>query len=213
MCGRYTATTNIEELSEVIPGKFQYPLFTPSYNIAPSQKAPIVMFEDESYRGEPAKWGLVPHWMKDAKKPFINARSETIFEKPSFKYLYRNNRCVALADGFYEWSMFGDVKRPVYFYLEEHRPFAFAGYWENDRSEEHGKTYVIMTTDANKDVEEFHHRMPVMLDKQGVEAWLRGGRKEVLRPFEGPVLHHLVSRIVNSPANNTEECIVPKEED
>lgn len=207
MCGRYTATTNIEELSEVIPGKFQYPLFTPSYNIAPSQKAPIVTYGEDVYNGELAKWGLVPHWMKDAKKPFINARSETIFEKPSFKYLYAKNRCVVLADGFYEWSMFGDIKRPVYFYLEEHKPFAFAGYWENDWKDENGKTFVIMTTDANEDLEDFHHRMPVMLTKEGVEAWLRGGRKEVLRPFTEPVRHHVVSRIVNSPAHNSPECV------
>ncbi|NNE65329.1 MAG: SOS response-associated peptidase [Pyrinomonadaceae bacterium] len=209
MCGRYTATTNIEELSEVIPGKFQYPLFTPSYNIAPSQKAPIVTFTDDEYHGELAKWGLVPHWMKNPKKPFINARSESIFEKPSFKYLYAKNRCVVLADGFYEWSMFGNTKRPVYFYLENHKPFAFAGYWERDREEKDLRTFVIMTTEAAEDVSNFHHRMPVMLNKQGVEAWLRGGRKEVLRPFAEPIKHHIVSRIVNSPANNTPDCVLP----
>ena len=209
MCGRYTATTNIEELSEVIPGKFQYPLFTPSYNIAPSQKAPIATYDDDAYKGELAKWGLVPHWMKDPKKPFINARSETIFEKPSFKYLYRKNRCVALADGFYEWSMFDDVKRPVYFYLPDHRPFAFACYWERDRADEAGKTFVIMTTDSSADVEAFHHRMPVMLTKEGVEGWLKDGDKEVLRPFDKPILNHVVSRIVNSPANNGAACIEP----
>jgi len=207
MCGRYTATTNIEELSEVIPGKFQYPLFSPSYNIAPSQKAPIATFDHDSYIGDSAKWGLVPHWMKNPKKPFINARSETIFEKPSFKYLYRNNRCVVLADGFYEWAMFEGVKRPVYFYIADKKPFGFAGYWENDRKEEGVKSFVIMTTEANKDVEAFHHRMPVMLTKDGIEAWLRDGEKSVLCPYEFPILHHVVSRAVYSPAHNNAECI------
>ena len=93
-------TSTIEEIAEIIPGKFQYPLFETSYNIAPSQKALIATGGmDDEYAGELAVWGLVPHWMRNPKRPFINARSETIFEKPSFKYLYKNNRCVALADG------------------------------------------------------------------------------------------------------------------
>ncbi len=211
MCGRYTATSNIEELSEVIPGKFQYPLFTPSYNIAPSQKSLISTFDGKDYHGELAKWGLVPHWMKDPKKPFINARSESVFEKPSFKYLYNNNRCVVPADGFFEWSMFDGVKRPVYFYLEGRNPFAFAGFWERDREVENAKTFVIVTTDASEDVSDFHHRMPVMLTKEGVAAWLAEGEKSVLRPFEGKINSHVVSRIVNSPANNTPACIEPVE--
>ncbi len=212
MCGRYTMTSTIEEISEVIPGKFQYPLFTPSFNIAPSQKALIATYGDDQYIGELAKWGLVPHWMKDPKKPFINARSETIFEKPSFKYLYRDHRCVAIADGFFEWSMFDDVKRPVYFYLKDRQPFGFAGYWERDREEEDLKTFVIMTTDSNKDVEDFHHRMPVLLTKEGIKAWLEKGDKGVLRPFEEPLLNHVVSRIVNSPSNDVPECIEPRKE-
>jgi putative SOS response-associated peptidase YedK len=211
MCGRYTMKSTIEEISEIIPGKFQYPLFSPSYNIAPSQKALISTFGDEIYSGELAKWGLVPHWMKNPKRPFINARSETIFEKPSFKYLYRNNRCIVLADGFYEWAVFDDVKRPVYFYLEGNKPFAFAGYWERDRADETGKTFVIMTTEANRDLQEFHHRMPVLLTKEGVKQWLEEGDKSVLRPYEYPILNHIVSRIVNSPANNAKDCIAPAE--
>ncbi len=211
MCGRYTVTATIEELTEIIPGKFQYPLFSPSYNIAPSQKALISTFGDDAYNGELAKWGLVPHWMKDPKKPFINARSETIFEKPSFKYLYSKNRCVVLADGFYEWAVFQSTKRPVYFYLENRKPFSFAGYWEKDRNDESGKTFVIMTTEANKDVEQFHHRMPVMLTKQGIEEWLKDGNKDVLRPFETPIFSHIVSRAVNSPAHNSPDCIEPAE--
>ncbi len=211
MCGRYTVTATIEELTEIIPGKFQYPLFAPSYNIAPSQKALISTYSDDVYNGELAKWGLVPHWMKNPKKPFINARSETIFEKPSFKYLYGKNRCVVLADGFYEWAVFDSVKRPVYFHLEKRKPFAFAGYWEHDRNDETGKTFVIMTTDANKDVEQFHHRMPVMLTKEGVAAWLEKGDKTVLRPFELPIFSHIVSRAVNSPSHNAPDCIEPAE--
>lgn len=211
MCGRYTVTSTIEELSELIPGKFQYPLFSPSYNIAPSQKALIATTDGELYNGELAKWGLVPHWMKNPKRPFINARAETIFEKPSFKYLYPNNRCVVLADGFYEWAVFDEVKRPIYFYLENRKPFAFAGYWEKDRKDENLKSFVIMTTAANEDIEKFHHRMPVMLTKNGVKSWLEDGEKNVLTAIDEPIYSHIVSRGVNSPANNTPECIEPKE--
>jgi putative SOS response-associated peptidase YedK len=200
-----------EEISEIIPGKFQYPLFSPSYNIAPSQKSLIATEDGGQYLGELAKWGLVPHWMKNPKKPFINARSETIFEKPSFKYLYPNNRCVVIADGFYEWSMFDGVKRPVYFFLEDHKPFGFAGYWEKDRKDENIKSFVIMTTEANKDIEQFHHRMPVMLSKDGIGAWLKDGEKNVLKKIDLPIFSHIVSRAVNSPANNTPECTEPKE--
>ncbi|MEZ5308345.1 MAG: SOS response-associated peptidase [Pyrinomonadaceae bacterium] len=212
MCGRYTVTATIEEISEVIPGKFQYPLFSPSYNIAPSQKSLIATFDDGEYFMENAKWGLVPHWMKDPKNPFINARSETIFEKPSFKYLYNKNRCVIPADGFYEWTSINGAKHPIYFYLEDHKPFAFAGYWERDREVEDLRTFVIMTTEANSDVSDFHHRMPVMLTREGVEAWLKEGEKSVLAPFGSPIKHHMVSRMVNSPANNTPECIVASDE-
>jgi putative SOS response-associated peptidase YedK len=211
MCGRYTLKSTTEEISELIPGKFQYPLFSPSYNIAPSQKSLIATVHDDIYQGELARWGLVPHWMKNPKKPFINARSETIFEKPSFKYLYGKNRCIVIADGFYEWAIFEGVKRPVYFYLKDHKPFGFAGYWENDRTEENTKSFVVMTTDANEDIDKFHHRMPVMLTKDGIRAWLEDGDKSVLTAISEPVFSHIVSRAVNSPANNTPECIEPKE--
>ncbi|MCO6511870.1 MAG: SOS response-associated peptidase [Aridibacter famidurans] len=213
MCGRYTCKSEIEEIADIIPGKFNYPEFSKSYNIAPSQPALIATFDEESgeYDGELAKWGLVPHWMKDPKKPFINARSETIFEKPSFKYLYKNHRCVAIADGFYEWAVIDDVKQPVYFYREDQKPFGFAGYWENDR-ESDGRTFVIMTADANDDVEPYHHRMPVMLTKPEIEAWLKEGNASVLKPFPYPLQSHIVSRAVNSPLNNSAELIVPYKE-
>jgi len=211
MCGRYTCKSEIEEIADIIPGRFNYPEFSKSYNIAPSQPSLIATFEDGEYNGELAKWGLVPHWMKDPRKPFINARSETIFEKPSFKYLYKNHRCVAIADGFYEWAMIDGTKQPVYFYREDGKPFGFAGYWEKDR-ESDGKTFVIMTADANEEVRPFHHRMPVMLTKPEIEGWLKDGNPSVLRPFDHPMSHHIVSRAVNSPANNSAELIVPYKE-
>jgi putative SOS response-associated peptidase YedK len=208
MCGRYTCKSDIEEIADIIPGKFNYPEFSPSYNIAPSQKSLIATYEEGEYDGELAIWGLVPHWMKDPSRPFINARSETIFEKPSFKYLYKNNRCVAIADGFYEWAVIGGAKQPVYFYLDEGKPFGFAGYWEKDRESE-SKTFVIMTADANEDVSPYHHRMPVMLTKPEIEAWLKDGNPAVLKPFPYPLKSHVVSRAVNSPKNNSAELIVP----
>ena len=211
MCGRYTCKSDIEEIADIIPGKFNYPEFSSSYNIAPSQRSLIATYEDGEYNGELAIWGLVPHWMKDPRRPFINARSETIFEKPSFKYLYKEHRCVAIADGFYEWAKTDGAKQPFYFCLPDHKPFGFAGYWERDRGSD-ARTFVIMTADANEDVEPYHHRMPVMLKKAEIEAWLKDGNPSVLKPFPYPLESYPVSRAVNSPKNNSAELIVPKKE-
>ncbi len=211
MCGRYTVKSSIEEISDLIPGKFDYPLFAPNYNVAPSQKSLIATYAEEKYIGKMAKWGILPHWMKQKRSPFINARSETAFVKPSFRGLYKNNRCVVIADGFYEWTSIGGKKQPVYFYLKNQRPFAFAGFWQEDRESE-SLTFIIMTTEANEVIEQFHARMPVILEKKGIEAWLEEGNKEVLMPYNDKIQHHFVSPMVNSPKNNSEECIIPYDE-
>lgn len=208
MCGRYTLSSSGEEIAQIVKGKLSYPKFGKSYNIAPSQHTLIITLGDGEYSGELAYWGLVPVWMKEARKPFINARAETVLEKPSFKYLYKNHRCVVPADGFYEWETVNGKKRPVYFHLPQRRPFAFAGFWEKDREHEGEKSFVVMTTSANSFMKPIHDRMPVILDADGVEAWLRGGDTGVLTtPPDGLLEADRVSTMVNSPANNNHHCI------
>lgn len=212
MCGRYTLSAGPDEVSELVLGRFSYPKFGKSYNIAPSQHSLIVTSDEGIYRGELAYWGLVPAWMKEARKPFINARAETVLEKPSFKYLYKNHRCVVPADGFYEWEKTKGGKRPVYFHLPGRKPFAFAGFWEKSREHEGAKSFVIMTTEANDFMRPVHDRMPVMLDREGVEAWLREGDVDVLvTPPDGILEADRVSTMVNSPTNNDHRCIEPVE--
>lgn len=210
MCGRYTLSSGPDEIGELVKGKLSYPKFGKSYNIAPSQHSLIITLGDGGFHGELAYWGLVPSWMKEPKKPFINARAETILVKPSFKYLYKNHRCVVPADGFYEWETVKGKKRPVYFHLPERKPFAFAGFWERSREHEGQKTFVVMTTEANAFMRPVHDRMPVILDREGVEAWLCGGNTDVLAtPPENLLECERVSAMVNSPANNNHHCIEP----
>ena len=210
MCGRYTLSSGPEEVAELVKGKFNYPKFGKSYNIAPSQHSLIVTLKDDVFAGELAYWGLIPVWMKDPKKPFINARAETVLEKPSFKYLYKNHRCVVPADGFYEWEAVAGKKRPVYFHLPARKPFAFAGFWEKSREHEGEKCFVVMTTEANDFMRPVHDRMPVMLDRDGVGRWLRDGDMETLVTPPNELLEaDRVSTMVNSPANNNHHCIEP----
>lgn len=211
MCGRYALKSTIEEISEIFHGRFNYPEIAPSYNIAPTQKSLIATGGPDEYLGELAEWGLVPHWMKEKKRGFINARSETFDVKPSFKNLYPKKLCAVLADGFFEWATIEGVKRPVYFYLKNRKPFAFAGLWEHA---EEGKTFTILTTEANPVVAEFHERMPVVLpDGDHIERWVTEGDKELLAPLDpGLTSFHVVSRVANSPHNNTPECIEPDDQ-
>jgi putative SOS response-associated peptidase YedK len=207
MCGRYAVKSDIEEISELFTGKFRYPEFKPNYNVAPSQKALIVTHDDDGFEGVLAKWGLLPAWMKSDRKPFINARSETVLEKPSFKYLFKKNRCVIPADGFYEWKKVGSGKQPVYFHLD--KPFAFAGFWEKNK-ESDDKTFLILTTEANETVKPVHSRMPVILEEFQISAWLEDGNDSVFESVASDFLQfHEVSPMVNSPRNNSEECLQP----
>lgn len=208
MCGRYTCKSKIEEISDIIPGKFKYPDIPPRYNIAPSQEALIVTFADGDYSGHMAKWGLLPPWLKGKSQPFINARSETILEKPSFRGLYKKNHCAVVADGFYEWVNINGRKQPRYFYLKDNRPFAFAGFYQLEKVSDK-LTFVIMTADANQDIRSYHNRMPVILDRDDIEVWLKAKDQAVLRQYEGDINSHFVSPIVNNPRNDTEGCIVP----
>ncbi|TFG49468.1 MAG: SOS response-associated peptidase, partial [Anaerolineales bacterium] len=167
------------------------------------------------------RWGLIPSWTKAdnlGKFNLINARSETAAEKSSFKNSFRRRRCLVLADGFYEWSKStaGNVKTPYYFTLKDQTPFAFAGLWEIWNSPEGDllKSACILTTTPNEVVKPVHNRMPVILHPENYETWLSPieGKPEdfqpYLKPFPGNLMQaYPVSPFVNSPKNNSPQCI------
>ena len=215
MCGRFSLTTPLEELvKHYLIDEFLED-WQPRYNIAPSQNVLSLISHKGKRRAGEIKWGLVPHWADASKwKPLINARSETLLVKPSFKSLVHSRRMVIFADGFYEWKKEESGRIPVRFQLKEEKPFVFAGLW--DRNGEF-TTSTILTTEANSLVEDVHERMPVMLtNSEDIEKWLNTDEysfdqaASVLKPLPREVMKgYQVSTYVNSPKHDTSECIAP----
>ncbi|WP_433742721.1 SOS response-associated peptidase [Falsibacillus pallidus] len=212
MCGRYTLDASKEDLIEqFLPDDFPE-LFEPSYNIAPTQNVlGAVQMKNERKAGY-IKWGFVPHWVKAMKqwKPLINARAESLEEKPSYNKLLEKRRMVILADSFYEWSAMDGSKQPYRIQLKEKKPFAFAALWDRNNQD---ATCTIITTEANEDMADIHERMPVILkDDSTVHQWLSDSTfnevKHLLSPLkDGSLTNYAVSSLVNSPMNDSKECI------
>jgi putative SOS response-associated peptidase YedK len=196
------------------------------YNIAPSQDVPTVPFA-ESRDVVWMKWGLVPFWAKDPSIGYkmINARAETVAEKPSYRSSFRNKRCLILADGFYEWRKNGKLSIPYYFQLENGAPFAFAGLWDDWENKGVSSlpgvpgltTCTLITTEANEDVSPVHPRMPVILQKDKMWDWLEESDPRflmsLLKPLpDGGLTAHQVSREVNSPQSQGKYLIEPVDE-
>src|SRR5688572_18021307 len=221
MCGRFSATYTFREIKIRwnLQGDFS---FEPRYNIAPSQSVPVIVRNGDSNEVKLMKWGLVPSWAPDPSigNRMINARAETLLEKPSFRNLVSQRRCLIPADGFYEWRREGNRKVPVWIHLKNKEPFAFAGLWESWRNVELGdvlNTFTIITTDPNALVRRIHNRMPVIYDEPMGRQWLEHdhgawsmGLAAVLRPWPSEYMEAWdVSPMVNAPANDTPECIQP----
>ena len=178
MCGRYTITINADTARQDL-GIAEMPEdYHERYNVAPTQPV-VVVADDESRKAEWMRWGLIPFWAKDPSigSRLINARAETVAEKPAFKQAFAKRRCLILADGFYEWQKgagAGGRSRPFLFKLEDDKPFAFAGLWDiwKDPEGEPLRTCTIITTEANALVRPVHERMPVMLSGDAMWAWL-----------------------------------------
>jgi len=221
MCGRFTLTVDPADLQSAFP-EFSFPeRYAPRYNIAPTQPILAVPNNTEG-NSDFFIWGLVPSWAKDPAigNRMINARAETLAEKPSFRGPYRHRRCLIFADGFYEWKAHSGTKKktPYYIRLNSGKPFAFAGLWEGWQSPDGGeiKSATIITTQPNLVIAELHNRMPVILDPNDYAVWLDpapqspADMQSLLRPYSGgEMIAYPVSTIVNSPANNYEECILP----
>ncbi|MCA1054547.1 SOS response-associated peptidase [Rossellomorea aquimaris] len=215
MCGRFSLTTPLEELIRQFMIDEYIEDTAPRYNIAPSQKILSLISHDGKRKAGHTTWGLVPSWAKrDKWKPLINARSETLLEKPSFRSLVHKKRMVIFSDGFYEWKPGDSGKRPVRFQLKSEKPFVFAALW--DRSEDGLVTSTILTTEANAVVSPVHNRMPVILhDNEQIDMWLDpkhsfGEASTLLKPYpETKMKSYGVSTLVNSPKNDVKECIEP----
>ena len=219
MCGRYTLTADAESIQQAFKLDTVDGWREPRFNIAPSQQAPVISNRDPG-RLSAMKWGLVPAWAKDAKIGYrmINARSETVAEKPAFRAAFKRRRCLIPADGYFEWAKQGKRKTPMYISHAERDLFAFAGLWESWKQPDENwlNTYTILTTRANEKIDPIHHRMAVIVAPEDYELWLAPRElspDEWLPMMAGPrpdqLQFHEVSTRVNKPANDNPTVILP----
>jgi putative SOS response-associated peptidase YedK len=214
MCGRF-AFYSPSEAAVALFGVSTGIEVEPRYNIAPTQYiAAIRNAETDGRELVMLRWGLVPFWAKDPSIGYrmINARAETVAEKPSYRNAYKHRRCVVLADGFYEWRREGEVKTPYYISLASGEPFALAGLWENwkDReSDESLQTVTLVTTAANEFMQPLHHRMPVILEASSATDWLAGSNEllDDVASITPPLQAWPVDRRVNNARNEGEELV------
>ena len=219
MCGRFVRYSSIQELIKEFGVSGPSFDLKSNYNIAPSQEIAIVI-NDRNKRLALCKWGFIPFWAKDPKIAYkmINARAESVAEKPSFKSAFKSKRILIAADGFYEWQKKGKTKNPVYIRLKSGKPFGFAGLFNIWTSPEGTKicTCTIITTDANSLLEPVHNRMPVIIGKGDQDQWLDPDNndseklRKLLKPFSSEDMDYYgVSTLVNSPSHNSPDCIKP----
>lgn len=226
MCGRYVIQSNWEGWSDQLPLTIHSLFdFNPSWNAAPSQVLPVLMGAGEDEANIVGMyWGLIPSWTKPGEKPKmtpINARSETVAEKPMFRGLLKRYRCVVPADGFYEWKRTADGKEPYFIHsADKDAPLWFAGLTggKTEKNGEEYRSFTILTTSPNSKMEELHDRMPVILSAKDVEAWLDpddedfGHLEHLLVPAPDEAIDvYPVSKAVNNTRNNGPELIEPDE--
>lgn len=224
MCGRYTLSvplSNLVDSFDIQPPEFEYP---PRFNIAPTQDAPVIAQDQEGRRMGLLRWGLIPSWAKDPAigGRMINARSETVAEKPAFKRAFHYRRCLVPADGFFEWKRDEEEgaakgqKTPYWIHLAGREPFVMAGLWEKWNPGEAAPvyTFTVLTTEAAPAIREIHPRMPVILPAGARDRWLDPDASPedilpLLRPYGEGIEAYPVSTRVNSPRNDVPECIEP----
>jgi putative SOS response-associated peptidase YedK len=218
MCGRFSLIESVHELQQ----QFEFDLsvdLQPRFNIAPSQEVFSIISYGKKRRGGTLRWGLVPHWAKEAKIGYkmINARAEGIEEKPSFREPFRKKRCLIIADGFYEWKKVDDRKQPYRFVMKDRKPFSFAGLWETwKKGDAPLHTCTIITTTPNAVTEDVHDRMPVILKRADYDRWLDPSNqavdklKSLLVPYPAEEMElYPVSGLVNSPKNDVADVLSP----
>jgi putative SOS response-associated peptidase YedK len=219
MCGRYGLVLTPDQVQVSFDVKLDPSWIFPRYNIAPTQDVLGITLRDGQRTAEMFAWGLVPHWAKDKKTGYsmINARAESVVEKPTFKQLFKNRRCLVAADRFYEWQSEGKEKRPFSIGLKGFRPFTMAGLWTETKlpDGEVVRSCTIITTDANQFMAPIHNRMPVILPKDAEAIWLAPGTtegelRELLVPYDSSDMEaYETSRLVNSVKNQSAAVVVP----
>jgi len=219
MCGRFALLTHAQALIERFGIEEVIRRPEPKYNIAPTQNVTVVVQRERRQLTE-MRWGLVPFWANAVSvgNRMINARSETITEKPAFRTAFKKRRCLILADGFYEWQKVGKIKVPTHIRLKSREPFAFAGlyeYWET-KSGKLLESCAIITTTPNELMNSIHNRMPVILSPENESSWLDPENQKVsellpmLKPYNSRLMEaYEVSNFVNSPSNQGPLCIKP----
>ncbi len=216
MCGRYSTTTPADSLARLFLTEITTDI-RPRYNVAPTQNAPVIRQCDDGRRLDLLRWGLVPSWSKNASAAarMINARAETVAEKPSFRAALKSRRCLVTADGFFEWRQQGKIKQPYRICLNDARPFAFAGLWESwrDPAADNAvvETYTIVTTRAVDAIAHIHHRMPVILEGKACDFWLNGSTAgNVLNmPFALDLKAYAVSPRIGNIRNDDPDLLAP----
>jgi putative SOS response-associated peptidase YedK len=223
MCGRFTLTASPEQVATLFDLP-EEPVLAPRYNIAPTQPVGIVRMNPQTATREWAltHWGLIPSWSKDPSigARMINARSETVSEKPAFRAAFKRRRCLVPVSGFYEWKKDGKAKQPYYITSPDGTPLAVAGLWEYWEGADGSalESCTLLTTDANELMAPLHDRMPVIVEPADYGEWLGSGKDEtpqyldalqhLLRPYsEGGLIAYPVSTYVNNPRNEGADCI------
>jgi putative SOS response-associated peptidase YedK len=217
MCGRYVITSAPEAIQALF-GYKDRPNFPPRYNVAPTQPVPIVRMMAGERRFALVRWGLIPSWVKDPRKPglLINARGESVNDKPAFRAAMRRRRCLFPADGFYEWKVEGKARRPFLVRLRTGGPMAFAGLWETwtGPEGEELESAAILTTAANRTLSALHERMPAVVAADAFDFWLDSARVDaataaaLIAPAPDALFEfHEVSPAVNRVANDSPDLI------
>ena len=210
MCGRYVNKNSFEDIEKL----FQADLIQsssisiqPSYNICPTQYSPVVVSAGEKYYMENMHWGLIPSWSRDSKfaTNLINARIETVQEKPSFKGLTNTSRCIVIASGYYEWVQTDSGKQPYYIH-GEHDVLPIAGLWTRWKDI---KSFTIITKSANSNISNIHHRMPLIIEQNHIKSFLDHSIKfdSSYNNQDIRLRYHKVSKLINKPVKNDISCI------
>jgi putative SOS response-associated peptidase YedK len=215
MCGRYSLEARPDEIAEAFDLAEAF-LFEARYNIAPTQRVPVVRVDEGSgsRRVATIRWGLTSH--PGNPRPLINARSETVARKPSFRKSFRSRRCLVPATGFFEWQKLGGAKQPFHIQRADRGLFAFAGIWDEallgDGS--HVEAFAVLTTEPNRIMRPIHDRMPVLLARESWATWLESDTPQQYSALLVPAPDEILTAIpvgnrVNSPANDDPACIEP----
>lgn len=210
MCGRFVLNTEPNVIQQTFNLE-SVPDLEPRFNIAPSQAVPVITNDDPQHLTM-VQWGLIPSWAKDRKMAYkmINARGETVAEKPSYRSPFKYRRCLIPVSGFYEWTKTDDGKQPHFIHVKDEPVFAFAGLWEVWHAPEGDEvwTTTIITTEANEALSDLHHRMPVILDGDARDIWLdkasdAAALQALLQPYaDEKMAHYPVSKAVNNVRND-----------